>query len=170
MTEGKRPEFLPQLLAFLAERRFFPDVGALDGPVFFTVERDGLSYSVSCRSTGRGGRTTVYEIRRPLAFGKSAGEVDLRSWMHLIRVFATLNAPFALIFDETGRPCLSCTGLHQSGAVFDFTALHERFEECAREAEAAIERTAALRPTLEEIEAMLVLIRNPEAAEAGDAL
>ncbi len=171
MTDRERPEFLNRLLSFLAERRFFPDVGSVDGPVLFTVERDGLSYSVHCRSTGHGGRTTVYEIRRPLAARPAvADEAGLRGWMHLIRIFALLNAPFALGMDASGRAYLSCAGLHQGGAAFDFMLLHELFEERTRQAELAVERLATLRPTLQEIEAMLVMIRDPKSAEADDAL
>jgi hypothetical protein len=171
MTERERPEFLSRLLAFLAERRFFPDVGSVGGPVLFTVERDGLSYTVRCRSTGSGGRTTVYEIRRPLACSPAvADEAGLRGWMHLIRIFALLNAPFALGIDASGRAYLSCTGMHQGGAAYDFLGLHELFEARARQAETAVERLATLRPTLQEIDAMLVIIRDPKSAEADDAL
>ncbi len=171
MTAPKRPEFLSQLLAFLAERRFFPDVGAVDGPVVFTVERDGLSYTVACRSMGRGGRTTAYEIRRPLATPAPVGDEEgMRGWLHMIRTFAALNQPFAIGLEATGRPYLSCTGLHQSGAAFDFLSLHELFERLTSDVEAAIERLGTLRPSPEEIDGMLALIRDPNAMETDDAV
>lgn len=171
MTEPKRPEFLSQLLAFLAERRFFPDVGAVDGPVVFTIERDGLSYTVACRSTGRGGRTTVYEIRRPLGVAAPVGdEAGMRAWVHMIRTFAVLEQPFTIGLEASGRPYLSCAGLHQNGAAFDFLALHEVFERLTVNVETAIERLTTLRPNPAEIDGMLVLIRDPNAMEADDAV
>ena len=170
-TSGEKRErdFLPKLLSFLASRRFFPDVTTDGGGFKFRIAPDAQrDYRVRGMTTAGSGLTS-YEIVRRLPSALPEGARPIERVIRFAALFGALNQPFALSLTQTEGIALSCTGLHQSGAPFDFMNLSVLFDAHARRIGVALDRLTALELTYDEIAAMVDLLWSDETPESFDA-
>jgi hypothetical protein len=167
--EKREREFLPKLLAFLASRRFFPDVRTDGGRFAFRIAADPeYDYRVRGTTTAGSGLTS-YEIVRLLAFPIPEGKRPVERVVRFAAIFGALNQPFAISLTQSDGIALTCTGLHQSGAPFDFMDLSVLFDAHVRRIRTALDRLSKLDLMDDEIVMMVDLLWSDEASESFDA-
>lgn len=169
MNTSENSKFLSGLLDFLATRKFFPDVVSSNQQFSFKiVNSKNVEYICTGQSKPGENSSTTYEIRRSLPSYTNFS--NMNALLHFARFFALMNQPFAIIFNDDGSLELSCTGIHQTKAPFDFPCLADLFDLYSHQIETAMDRIRSQDWSNEEIEGMVYVLNGFVRQDYSDAI
>lgn len=168
MKTSEDSKFLSGLLDFLATRKFFPDVISSNEQFSFKIiTANNVEYICAGQSKPGDNSSTTYEIRRSLPSYTNFPHMD--SFLHFSRFFALMNQPFAIIFSGDGTLELSCTGIHQTKAPFDFPCLADLFDLYSQQIITAMDRISSQSWSNEEVEGMVYILNGLVRQDYYDA-